>query len=280
MTISEKATAETIRELILDNSLQPGEMCRPYAKRIYMTKIVAPLEELVRTLSRTGVDKEEIKDIIIQRAKEQEDSFIRAIKDGGAFRELHYANNYKALKGADKEGITSWGDLFTEIPMDDEMLSEIFVRLVEEQEGVEVTSAKQLQELTGIKEIYGYFDEEKGGIVPYNGTKEPTKKEAQAEAFKQVADCFTSAMCFRYCATLEALLRNGGKYKELLSVKAEDFYLPQEKADYVLRRTIALSFNLYDSRAFRPDLRTVADELQAPYEVILRASTIGDRDGD
>ena len=61
----------------------------------------------------------------------------------------------------------TYEDLFTEIYQDETYLNEIFVRLVEETEGVAITSAKQLQELTGITEIYGYWDEEKGDYEPH-----------------------------------------------------------------------------------------------------------------
>jgi hypothetical protein len=191
-----------------------------------------------------------------------------------------YKKSYEKLKAPGAYS-TTYGDLFTEIYEDKPYLSEIFVRIVEETEGVAITSAKQLQELTGITEIYGYWDEDKGETIPY-GDHKPTKEEAQEIAFKQIKNTFTEAMSYRYSRALEAILEAGGKYSDLLQIKPSYFNLPETWSG-------CLATDQYSSilwaleKAFligepntsvRPDLKTIARDLEAPYSVLMDAHII------
>ncbi len=152
------------------------------------------------------------------------------------------------------------------------MLSEIFVRLVEEQNNVEVTSAKQLQELTGIKELWGG-----------DGEPELTPKQRKEKATKQMEDLFIEAMSYRYDNALEEILQAGGNYRQLLGLKPEYFNLPEHreirweyntyKSQYdSILRALDNAFNIGEpNTSVRPDLKAIAKEIEAPYSVLMDA---------
>lgn len=182
------------------------------------------------------------------------DRVIGALTNSKAFLQVYYEKAYKGLKESDTQ-YESWGDLLTEIYEEDLMLNEIFVRLVEEQEGVLITSAKQLQELTGITHI-----------------GEGTDKQTRAEAFKQMEGTFTNAMKYRYAKELEAMLDGGGKYSDLLQTDPAKYHLKESDRAEVIRTAIYNSFELGDIATMRPNIRDIAKTIGAPYDIVLSAS--------
>jgi hypothetical protein len=157
--------------------------------------------------------------------------------------------------------------LASEINEDEKYLNEIFVRLVEEKHGAEVTSWTQLQELTGFKEFYLTYDQETGAF-----TKEKiTKKEAQDLANTELKDVFVQAMSYRYQRLLESILVSGGKYKDLLEVSPTEFYLPESTKEDTIAWTIGLYFGMGEPEYARLSVRAVADQIEAPYGVVLSA---------
>jgi hypothetical protein len=83
-----------------------------------------------------------------------------------------------------------------------------------------------------------------------------------------------------YLGALETALKNGANYKELLKVTPKDFNLPETwsgtvatdkyssilyaiSGEYLLDEPIGL--------IVRPDLRSIAKDLEAPYSVIMEA---------
>lgn len=270
--IHDKVIKEVLQELVGDTGNK-----QPFGESLvnkYLQDLVAQAQLLVKSGSKV----EDLQEYYLQELRGNiMDSVVEALLKSYEYKDRLYKKSYDRLKAAYKES-ESWGDLFTEIYEDEQYLNEIFVRLVEEEEGVAVTSAKQLQELTGITEIYGYWDEEKGETVPY-GDKKPTKKEAQEIAFKQIEGTFISAMSYRYSKALEDILQAGGKYKDLLQVKPAYFNLPEtwsgvltyDKESSILW-AIEDVFRIGEpNTSVRPDLKAIAQEIEAPYSVLLEA---------
>lgn len=270
--IHDKVIKEVLQELVGDTGNK-----QPFGESLvnkYLQDLVAQAQLLVKSGSKV----EDLQEYYLQELRGNiMDSVVEALLKSYEYKDRLYKKSYDRLKAAYKE-TESWGDLFTEIYEDEQYLNEIFVRLVEEEEGVAVTSAKQLQELTGITEIYGYWDEEKGETVPY-GDKKPTKKEAQEIAFKQIEGTFISAMSYRYSKALEDILQAGGKYKDLLQVKPAYFNLPEtwsgvlasDKESSILW-AIEDVFRIGEpNTSVRPDLKAIAQEIEAPYSVLLEA---------
>ena len=273
--IHDKVVKEILQELVGE----PGKK-QPFAESLvksYLQDLVAQAQLLLKSGSK--VDNSQEWYLQELRGKVM-DNVVEALIKSSEFKDNLYKKSYERLKAIGDES-KSYGDLFTEIYEDETYLNEIFVRIVEETEGVAITSAKQLQELTGITEIYGYWDEEKGETVPY-GDKKPTKKEAQEIAFKQIEATFTSAMSYRYSKALEDILEAGGKYSDLLQVKPSFFNLPESWSG-------TLATDQYSSilwaieNAFligkpnpsvRPDLKAIAQEIEAPYSVLMDAHKI------
>ncbi len=266
--IAEIALQGTIAELITTKTEDGSVVISPFAKRLMDTRlapIIHKYNDLIKLRGESGIPKD-LEEAFIEEYTEARDRAVDVIIQTEDFRNLRYQKSYEALKRADKEGIERWGDLLTEIHQDDDSLNEIFVRLVEEQENIKITSAKQLQEVTGITEIWSYW---KGGeSIEYPDTKEG-RKQAKAEAKKEMEETFGQAMEFRYRNLLEAMLKTGAMYKDLLSIEPSQFHLPAEKQSEVIRMTLALYFNLIEAPFFRPDLKTIAEEIEAPYSVLM-----------
>ena len=207
-------------------------------------------------------------------------NWVDAVVSTSQYSNSLYIKSYEKLKALGDQGKT-YGDLFTEIFEDEPYLSEIFIRIVEETEGVAITSAKKLQELTGITEIYGYWDEDKGETIPY-GDHKPTKEEAQEIAFKQIENTFIEAMNYRYSKALEAILEAGGKYSDLLQIKPSLFNLPETWSGCLatdqyssILWALENAFLIGEpNTSVRPDLKTIAREVEAPYSVLMDAHII------
>jgi len=274
-SIYDKALQETIQETIRELLGEPGKET-PFMKQL-VENYKQDILKKGKLYIEGGGNIEDIKEELMDEFKGGVDKLVKATLENYEFKDALYKKNYEKLKAQGDEGGT-WGELWSEL-WEEDYLSEIFVRLVEEQEGVKITSAKQLQELTGITEIYGYWDEEKGKEVPY-GNKKPTKKEAQEEANKQIGDTFIQAMNYRYSKALEGILRAGGKYKDLLQIKPKEFNLPKTwsgaftKDQYTtIVSVICLEFLLGEpgGAMIHPSPRYIAQELEAPYSVIMDA---------
>lgn len=185
------------------------------------------------------------------------------------FKDNLYKKSYDKLKALVDEG-NSFRDIFTEIYSDESYLNDIFIRLIEDKEGVAITSPKQLQELSGITEIYGEWEE--------RGDKKPTKKEAQEEALKEIEDTFIQGMYNRYFTTIEDMLEAGAKYKDILLLNPKDFNLPEKwsgtlakNKEEVILWAISFTYLINEPAGLMmlPNLRIIADEIEAPYSVLM-----------
>lgn len=277
--MSELTHDKAIKEILQELVGEAGKK-QPFAERL-VNNYLQDLQAQAQLLLKGGSKVEDLQEHYLQELRGRViDNVVEALIKGHEFKDSLYKKSYEGLKALGN-GSKSYGDLFTEIYQDETYLNEIFVRLVEEAEGVAITSAKQLQELTGITEIYGYWDEEKGETVPY-GDKKPTKKEAQEIAFKQVEDTFIKAMSYRYSKALENILEGGGKYSDLLQVKPSFFNLPETWGGCLptdqyssILWAIESAFLIGEPNAsVRPDLKVIAQEIEAPYSVLMDAHKI------
>ena len=81
-----------------------------------------------------------------------------------------------------------------------------------------------------------------------------------------------------YLGSLATALKNGANYKELLKVTLKDFNLPETWSGTVatdkyssILYAIRGEYLLDEPIVIRPDLRSIAKDLEAPYSVIMEA---------
>jgi hypothetical protein len=266
-SIFEKALTEVVREYFFDAETE--DFIKPYARKFLNARSGHILTNIpVRYGSGQPIPPSELREI------------MDALNESGQMETLIFTNEvsqalyektYEAVRESSPE-IDTWQDLFTEISPNENFIHEIFVRLVEEQENVKINSAKQLQDITGITHIYGYWDENKGETVPYEGKEITTEQEAQAEAYEQVEETFTKAMQFRYERFLKERLRNGEKYKDLLEINPSNFHLPEDYKETAIKRAVSQYFELWDTSRLKPNFGTIADKIDAPYSFVINAS--------
>jgi hypothetical protein len=266
-SIYEKVIMEMVREYFYDPETE--DFIKPYALKVLNARSGHILTNIPQRFGSGQLipasEFREIMDALKESGQMETLIFTKEIS------EALYEKTYKAFRDFLAE-TEAWQDLFTEIYTDESFIHEIFVRLVEEQEKIEITSAKQLQDITGITHIYGYWDAEKGETVPYEGKKIVTKKQAQAEAYEQVEETFTKAMQFRYERFLKERLGNGDKYKDLLDVNPSSFYLPEDYKETAIKRAVSQYFELWDTSRLKPDFGSIADKIDAPYSFGIDAS--------
>ncbi len=253
----------TVKDETAEELLKSGDNYSPQVMHILTTLINNKAEEyklhkLSPTEDEVKKDIDRIKSIIAETLLKSRE-----------YKDKLYKKSYDKLKALVDEG-KPFKEIFTEIYSDESYLNDIFIRLIEDKEGVAITSAKQLQELSGITEIYGSWEE--------NKEKKPTKKQAQEEANKEIEDTFIQGMYNRYFCTLEDMLEAGAKYKDILLLSPKDFNLPNQwsgtlakNKEEVIRWAIGFTYDINEpaSLTMFPSLRAVAEEIEAPYSVIM-----------
>ena len=169
----------------------------------------------------------------------------------------------------DLKGITeayskskSWEDVITSgyFNSDEDTSLEAFIDLVEDVYKTKIKDAKQLDKLTGLTTLL---------------SKEPNIEKGKEPTLEYI---LTSSRYSKYCRALEKALQEGAKYKDLLQIKPQDFGLPKTwsgclGSDQYSSILWALSFefliNEPASLMLLPDLRSIAQEIQAPYSVLM-----------
>ena len=163
---------------------------------------------------------------------------------------LRYINYKKQIAETYQES-KSWDKVITTAVYSDvKEAQEAFIDYVEETYQTKVKDGKHLQKLTGITE----------------------------ETLEGLEETVINSRYSKYFRALETALQEGATYPELLKIKPKEYGLP-EKWNKVLGSdqysTIlwALSFEfLIDEPAslmFLPDLRSIAQEIKAPYSVLM-----------
>lgn len=169
----------------------------------------------------------------------------------------------------DLKGITeayskskSWEDVITSgyFNSDEDTSLEAFIDLVEDVYKTKIKDAKQLDKLTGLTTLL---------------SKEPNIEKGKEPTLEHI---LTSSRYSKYFRALEKALQEGAKYKDLLQIKPQDFGLPKTwsgclSSDQYSSILWALSFefliNEPASLMLLPDLRSIAQEIEAPYSVLM-----------
>jgi hypothetical protein len=146
----------------------------------------------------------------------------------------------------------SWDEVINkDVYVDVYEAQESFIDYVEEIYQTKVKDGKHLQKLTGIKE----------------------------ETLEGLEDTVINARYSKYSRALEKALQEGAKYKDLLQIKPQDYGLPNKWNTSLTRisdqySSILLAINNEfmigeNSLMLLPDLRSIAEEVEAPYSVLM-----------
>ena len=142
-----------------------------------------------------------------------------------------------------------WDSVITTVVyVDDKQSQEAFIDLVEEIYQVKILSAEQLRDLTGI-----------------------TK-----ESLEGLEETLQNSRISRYKRGLSQLIRTGGSYQDLLSLDPGRYQLPVSMQGEIIRAVLIREYGLNEMSytSLLPDIRTVAEDLKAPYSVLLEALLI------
>ena len=165
-------------------------------------------------------------------------------------KDSHYIKHLKEIREVYEES-KDWDKVIsTAVYSDVNEAQEAFIDYVEEVYKTKVKDAKHLQKLTGITE----------------------------ETLEGLEETVINSRYSKYFRALEKALQEGVKYKDLLQIKPQDFGLPKNwsgclGSDQYSSILWALSFEFLiiepPSLMLLPDLRSIAQEIEAPYSVLM-----------
>ena len=168
----------------------------------------------------------------------------------------------------------AWIEVFSKsVYLDVKESQEAFIDYVEETYQTKVKDAKHLQELTGITHINSYYS--KGKMIEIT-----SELEQEERALVELEETLINARYSKYFRALEKALQEGAKYKDLLQIKPQDYGLPQTwsgclSSDQYSSILWALSFEFLINEPaglmMLPDLRSIAQEVEAPYSILMDA---------
>jgi len=174
------------------------------------------------------------------------------------------AENYQESK--------DWGLVFsTSCYSDVKEAQESFIDYVEETYKTKVKDSKHLQELIGITHLDSWDKKAGKYITP------ETEEGAKENAIRELEETITGARYSKYFRSLEKALQEGAKYKDLLLIEPKDFNLPEtwsgtRAKDKYSSMLYAISYEYIiseNSLMLLPNLRSIAEELEAPYSVLM-----------
>lgn len=185
---------------------------------------------------------------------------------------LRYINYKKQIAETYQES-KSWVKVFsTSVYSDVKEAQESFIDYVEETYQTKIKDAKHLQNLTGITHLDSWDSKAGKYITP------DTEEEAKENAIRELEETLINSKYSKYFRALERALQEGAKYKDLLQIKPQDYGLPKTwsgclGSDQYSSILWALSFefmiNEPASLMLLPDLRSIAQEIEAPYSVLM-----------
>ena len=189
---------------------------------------------------------------------------------------LSYLNYKKQIMETYQES-KDWGVVFstsfsTSVFSGEKKAQESFIDYVEETYQTKVKDGKHLQKLTRITHLDRWDSKAGKYITP------DTEEEAKENAIRELEETVKNSRYNKYLRALRKALREGVNYKDLLQIKPQDFGLPKTgsgclSSDQYTTILWALSFEflIYEPiyLAFLPDLRSIAQEIQAPYSVLM-----------
>lgn len=171
----------------------------------------------------------------------------------------------------DLKGITeayskskSWEDVITSgyFNSDGNTSMEAFIDLVEDVYKTKIKDVEQLDKLTGLTTLL---------------SKEPNIENGKEPTLEYI---LTSSRYSKYFRALEKALQEGTKYKDLLQIKPQDFGLPKtwsgclgsdQYSSILWALGLTYLVNERHSLLFLPSLRAVAEEIEAPYSVLMNS---------
>jgi hypothetical protein len=115
--------------------------------------------------------------------------------------------------------------------------------------------------------------------------KEAIKVYPTGANLERLEAILNSAKQGRYERALKTAINEGAKYNELLKIDPKDFNLPETWGSFYNRpankensilQAIADEFLLMETIIIHPDLRDIAEELEAPYSIIMEAKNMVD----
>ena len=205
---------------------------------------------------------------------------VRNLKSGGEIvadilRDYLRYLNYKKQIAETYQESKDWGVVFsTSVYSDVDEAQEAFIDYVEETYQTKVKDAKHLQKLTGITHLDSWDSKAGKYITP------DTEEEAKENAIRELEETVLSSRYSKYFRALEKAIQEGATYPELLKIKPKEYGLPEKwnkvlVSDQYSSILWALSSEfLIDETAslmLLPDLRSIAQEIQAPYSVLMDA---------
>jgi len=165
-------------------------------------------------------------------------------------KDSHYIKYLKEIREVYEES-KDWDKVITTAVYSDvKEAQEAFIDYVEETYQTKVKDGKHLQKLTGITE----------------------------ETLEGLEETVLNSRYSKYFRALETALKGGATYPELLNIKPQDFGLPKTwsgclGSDQYSSILWAISFefliNEPASLMLLPDLRSIAQEIEAPYSVLM-----------
>lgn len=189
-------------------------------------------------------------------------------------KDSHYIKHLKEIREAYEES-KDWNKVIcTAVYSDVDEAQEAFIDYVEETYQTKVKDGKHLQKLTGITHLDSWDSKAGKYITP------DTEEEAKENAIRELEETVINSRYSKYFRALEKALQEGVKYKDLLQIKPQDFGLPKNwsgclGSDQYSTILWALSFefliNEPGSLMLLPDLRSIAEEIKAPYSVLMDA---------
>lgn len=181
-----------------------------------------------------------------------------------------YQSSLEEIKQSYQES-KDWFTVFETVVYNDVRESnEAFIDYLEEVEQTKIKDVKHLQELTGVDYVTDTY---------IKGKKVTAKDETQQKEFalKELEETLITGRASKYSRAMETALLEGAKYEDLLKIKAQDYGLPETDKNgksyqyATILDVISWEYLLMESFAVRPDLRTVAKDLEAPYSLVLNA---------
>lgn len=201
---------------------------------------------------------------------------VRNLRSGGEIvteilRDYLRYLNYKKQIAETYQESKDWGVVFSTYS-DVKEAQESFIDYVEETYQTKVKDGKHLQKLTGITHLDSWDSKAGKYITP------DTEEEAKENAIRELEETVINSRYSKYFRALEKALQEGAKYKDLLQIKPQDFGLPKTwsgclGSDQYSSILWALGFefmiNEPASLMLLPDLRSIAQEIEAPYSVLM-----------
>ena len=275
---------EEIRQYFIEKGYNPEEVKRLIAEfnRYVLSgnKSLSLLSiEDLYTLGAEGIIKELLKN---------SDKISEAISRGY----LRYIDYRKKIADIYQES-KNWGDVFsTTVYAEIEEANEAFIDTIEETYQTKVKDSKHLSKLTGITNLYNYWDKEKGFLEYDEAEKlskeqkkplksyQATAEQTRAEALRQLEETLIQSKIAKYSRALDIAIQSGAKYKDLLQIKPKEYGLPEKWKTWregnqynSILWAISGEFLIGEPGGLMmlPSLRLIAQEIDAPYSVVMDA---------